>query len=498
LLHIGFLTAEAVPYAKVGGLADVSGALPRELERQGARVTVVLPAYRSIERERWGLRRAPAEAGRGVTVGGRREAWSLERAVLPDSNVEVLCIGGRYFDRDGIYNDAHSGRDFEDQLERWVFFCRAALAALGERGQPIDVLHLNDHHTALAAAYRDTAGGAVGAAATFFSIHNLGYQGLFRPQAFALTGLPGHYMDPMGALEFWGAVNLMKGGLVLADALGTVSPTYAREIQSGPDFGHGLEGVLRSRSRDLVGILNGIDTAGWNPASDPHLAAPYDRDRLAGKERCKRALLDELQLPFDARTPVFASIGRLTAQKGIDLLLATLPALVAAGAQVVVLGSGDPDLQARLAEVARRAPRHVAIRLDFDNALAHRIEAGADFFLMPSRYEPCGLNQMYSLRYGTPPLVRRTGGLADTVRDWDPATGSGNGFAFGPYHPDALAAAIRRALAVFRDGRALEQLRRAGMQEDFSWTTPAHRYLAAYRGAIDRCRARPRTGGARI
>jgi len=491
------MAAEVFPYAKVGGLADVAGALPRELERQGARATVVMPAYRSIERERWGLTRVAALGPRWVSVGGRREAWSLERTLLPDSNVEVLCVGGRYFDRDGIYTDTRSGREFDDQLERWVFFCRAALAALAERAGRLDVLHLNDHHTALAAAYNDHASADVDPAATFFSIHNLGYQGLFRPQGFALTGLPAQYMEPMGALEFWGAMNLMKAGLVLADALGTVSPTYAREIQSGEEFGHGLEGVLRARNRDLVGILNGIDTHAWDPATDACLAAPYDRDRLDGKTACKRALLEELRLPYDKETPVFASIGRLAAQKGIDLILETIPALVGAGAQIVVLGSGDRELESRLQEVMRRAPRHVAVRLDFDNALAHRIEAGADFFLMPSRYEPCGLNQMYSLRYGTPPIVRRTGGLADTVRDWDAASGQGNGFTFGPYHADALAAAMRRALAAFRDRAAFERLRRAGMSEDFSWAQSARRYLAAYRGAIDRRRARAGPGRAR-
>jgi starch synthase len=301
----------------------------------------------------------------------------------------------------------------------------------------------------------------------------------------------------MGALEFWGAVNLMKAGLVLADALGTVSPTYAREIQASAEHGHGLEGVLRARSRDLVGILNGIDTRAWNPVTDRHLAAPFDLDALAGKEICKRAVLEQLGLPYDARRPLFASIGRLTAQKGIDLVLQVLPALVGAGAQIVVLGSGERDLETRLVEMARRAPQQIAVQLGFDDGLAHRIEAGADFFLMPSRYEPCGLNQMYSLRYGTPPIVHRTGGLADTVRDWDPATGSGNGFAFGPHHADALIGALHRALGVYRDADALARLRRAGLSADFSWGQSARRYLAAYEGAIVRRRARSGRGEAR-
>jgi starch synthase len=490
VLHVGLVSAEAVPYVKVGGLADVCGTLPRELERAGARATLVVPGYRSIDRERWGLRRVRGPAPRLVTVGSRREAWTLETTTLPDSNVEVLVVGGRYFDRDGVYTDPETGRDFDDQLERWVFFCRAALAALDERGARLDVLHLNDHHTALACAYHDAGRTAEPEAATFFSIHNLGYQGLFRPQSFALTGLSPGLMQPMGALEFWGAVNLMKAGLVLADALGTVSPTYAREIQASAEHGHGLEGVLRARSRDLVGILNGIDVRAWNPVTDRHLAAPFDLDRMDGKEICKRALLEQLGLPYDARRPLFASIGRLTAQKGIDLVLQSLPALVGAGAQIVVLGSGERDLETRLVDAARRAPQQIAVQLGFDDGMAHKIEAGADFFLMPSRYEPCGLNQMYSLRYGTPPIVHRTGGLADTVRDWDPTTGSGNGFAFGPLHADALIGAVHRALAVYRDADALGRLRRAGMSADFSWAQSARRYLAAYEGAIVRRRAR--------
>ncbi len=495
-MHVGFIAAEAVPYAKVGGLADVAGALPRELERQGVRVTLVVPGYRSIDRQRWGIERVEARAARLVNVGGRREPWVLEAATLPDSNVEVLFVGGRYFDRDGIYTDARSGREFDDQLERWVFFARAALAALAERGQRLDLLHLNDYHTALVAAYaREVhADPSVAHAATFFSIHNLGYQGFFRAQQFGVTGLPRAYLDPMGALEFWGAINLMKCGLVLGDVLGTVSPTYAREIQSSEEFGHGLEGVLRARSHDLIGILNGIDTDAWNPATDPGLAAHYSAADIAGKVRCKQALLDHLGMPFEPDTPVLASIGRLAGQKGIDLILEALPALLGAGLQVVVLGSGQPEYEAALQDYARRFPRQIAVRLEFDNGLAHVIEAGADFFLMPSRYEPCGLNQMYSLRYGTVPIVRRTGGLADTVQEWDAATGAGNGFTFIAFHADALLGAVDRALRIYRDAPAMRQLQLAGMSADFSWAASARRYRAAYDAALARHRARARGG----
>jgi len=499
-LHVGFLAAEAVPYAKVGGLADVAGALPRELERHDLHVTLVVPGYRSIDRVRWGLRRVPGTGGSTVAVGDRREPWFLETAELPNSRVRVLFICGRYFDRDGIYNEPRTGGEFTDQLERWVFFCRAALAALADQDTRLDILHLNDHHTTLAAPYLSEYARhpRLGDVATFFSIHNLGYQGLFRSPAAPVLALPPAYLEPMGAFEFWGAINLMKGGLVLADLLGTVSPTYADEIQSSEEFGHGLEGVLKSRRRDLVGILNGIDTDVWNPATDLHLPAHYDAGDPGGKEICKRALLERLGLPYDPRVPVFASIGRLAGQKGVDLILDALPAMLQAGIQFVILGSGQPEYEAKLQDFVRRAPRQVAATFAFDNGLAHLIEAGADFFLMPSRYEPCGLNQMYSLRYGTVPVVRRTGGLADTVRDWEPATGQGNGFTFGAFGRDPFLAAVQRALVAYRDPAAMRRLRANGMSSDFSWAGPALQYRAAYEAALGRRRARAHPGGARV
>jgi starch synthase len=446
-----------------------------------------MPAYRSIDRQRFGLRRPARHGAPSVVVGGRREAWTLEVATLPHSAIEVAFVGGRFFDRDGIYTDPRTGSDFEDQVGRWVFFCRAALAALAERGASPDILHLNDYHTALAAAYaRIPADGFYARTATFFSIHNLGYQGLFKPQAFAVTGLPDAYMEPMGPLEFFGAMNLMKAGLVLSDGLATVSPNYAREIQESEEHGRGLQGVLRARQEDLIGILNGIDPVAWNPAADPLVAAPFDADDLRGKAVCKRDLLERAGLPHDPATPVFGSIGRLVGQKGFDLVLQALPALLPTGLQCVVLGSGQPEYETALQDLARRYPRQVAVSLAFDDGLAHAIEAGSDFFLMPSRYEPCGLNQMYSLRYGTVPIVRRTGGLADTVRDWDPRSGEGTGFLFGPYDAGAFVTAIRRALAVYRDAAAMLQLRRNGMAEDFSWRRSAAKYLAAYERAHER------------
>jgi starch synthase len=485
-LRIGFVAAESVPFVKVGGLGDVAGALPRELERAGARVVLVLPAYRDIDRSRFGIERVALPGAPTVPVGTRREPWWLERATLPGSQVPVLFVGGRYFDRTGTYTDPRSGRDFEDAAERWIFFARAALAALESHGERLDVLHLNDHHTALAAAYvrHPVPPAFFGATATYFSIHNLGYQGVYAGDRFGLTGLPASFMAPMGAFEFYGAMNLMKGGLVLADRLGTVSPTYAQEIQESEDAGRGLQGVLRSRRHDLDGILNGIDTDVWDPSRDPHLATAFDRDHLEGKEACRRALRARLGLPDDPQRPLFGSIGRLVGQKGIDIMLRALPDLLSSGLQLAVLGSGQADFEQALVDLARRYPRQLSVTLEFDDVLAHGIEAGSDFFLMPSRYEPCGLNQMYSLRYGTVPIVRRTGGLADTVQEWSARDGTGNGFLFGAYEPVALVAAVRRALAAYADPATMQRLRRNGMAADFSWRRSAAGYLDAYRAAI--------------
>ena len=493
-LQVVLATAEALPFAKVGGLADVAGALPRELARLGARVTLVMPAYRAIERARFDLRPVERVSGGTVPVGARLEPWRLESARMPDADVEVLFVGGSLFERDGIYTDPHTGRAFPDEAERWIFFCRAALAALRALGRRPDVLHLNDFHTALAAAYLRQPEAAAGlqGAASLLSIHNLGYQGLFDARLFPLTGLPAWYMAPLAPLEFWGRMNFMKAGLVLSDALSTVSPTYAREIQGSDEFGYGLQGVLRERSDDLFGILNGIDDGVWNPSLDPLIAARYDCGDPAPKETCKRALLERVGLPYEAHTPVFGCISRLADQKGFDLLLAALPRLLERGLQLVVLGSGQREYESALLGATREHPRQVSVTLTFDDALAHAIEAGCDFFLMPSRYEPCGLNQMYSLKYGTVPVVRQTGGLADTVQEWNPARREGNGFVFAPYTPEALRDAVERALAAFADPHSMRRLRLAGMGADFSWTRSARRYLDVYERAMARHLTRAR------
>ncbi len=492
-LRVVLAATEAVPLAKTGGLGDVTSALAQALATTGCDVTLVLPAYGFIDRAAHAL--VPQnDASTVVRVGERDEPVRVLLGTLSGTHVRLLLIDHPgYFDRAGIYLDAQ-GREYEDAVDRWVYLSRAVLAALPALGKPPDVLHLNDYHTALSAAYRDlelaTGNAFLTRTGIVLGLHNLGYQGTYPAERFARTGLPAEFMHSMGALEFWGGMNFLKAGVVHADLLTTVSPTYAREIQASSELGHGLHDVLRQRGPDLVGILNGIDTHVWDPARDALLPARYDARVLAGKATCKRALQQRCGLSPEAHTPLFGMISRLVEQKGVDLLLEALPQLMRMPVQIVLLGRGHADYERLLAAFAHEHPRRIAVHLEFDDALAHWIEAGSDFFLMPSRYEPCGLNQMYSMRYGSVPVVRRTGGLADTVQEWDPDAQAGTGFLFDAYEAGAFLEAIRRACAAFARPEDMARLRRAGMSEDFSWQVSAQRYRAVYERA--RARRAPR------
>jgi starch synthase len=473
-MRVVMLASEVHPLAKTGGLGDVLAVLPGALGALGVDVTVCLPGYRSA------LERAGAlelERRLHAPVGSRlvpAEVLRVRDAPVPT----VLLRADRYFDRDGLYG---GNGDYADNAERFTFFCRAALEWLRDAGAP-DVLHVHDWQAALAPAFlRGTADlyPELAPTRTALTIHNLAYQGRFPAYDWHLLNLDARYFVP-DFLEFYGQINFLKAGLVFADALTTVSPRYASEIQS-PAFGEGLDGVLRARADRLRGILNGIDERTWNPATDRHLAARYDARDLRGKARCKAALQAELGLAVDPAPPLLAIVSRLAEQKGIDLLGAVLPTLLdTSPAQVAVLGSGAERYERWMHDFAARHPGRVGVRIGFDEGLAHRIEAGGDVFLMPSRYEPCGLNQLYSLRYGTVPVVHATGGLDDTVVEFDPATGHGTGFKFGAYDAAALLAAVRRALATRDDVATWLRLVRNGMAEDFSWHRAARAYARLY------------------
>ena len=475
-MRVAMFAPEVHPYAKTGGLADVLAALPPALTRLGVEVSVCLPAYRSTLRGRGPF---PVSQLVHAPVSSRMEP--AEILAVPDARVPTFLVrADRFFDRDGLYGA--DGQDYGDNAERFAFFCRAALEWLRHVSPAPDILHLHDWQAALIPAFLRTTGDLypeLAATRTVLTVHNLTYQGRFPSSEWHLLNLDPRHFVPDG-LEFWGDISYLKAGLLFADAITTVSPRYAEEIQT-PSFGAGLDGVLRLRAARLRGILNGVDDTVWNPATDPLIPARYDREDLVGKRRCRAALQSELGLTVGPEPALLAVVSRLAEQKGLDLLAAVLPELLATRTvQFVALGSGEPRYEEMLLGLGERFPGQVAVRLGFDEALAHRIEAGADVFLMPSRFEPCGLNQLYSLRYGTVPVVHATGGLDDTVVEFDPGTGVGTGFKFTSFTPEALLAALRRALTTRREAAAWQLLVTNGMSQDFSWQRAAREYARLY------------------
>ena len=497
-MNILLATSEAVPFAKTGGLADVCGALPIELSRLGHKPALILPAYRATGY--CGLPIEPLGVDFIVPIGSKMVTGHLLRSRLPECDTPVYLIQqDQYFDRDELYRA--DGKDYIDNCERFVFFCRAVLETIRLLDLQVDLIHANDWQTGLVPAYLKTEYSGhprYEQIASLLTIHNLAYQGTFWHWDMLLTGLDWKHFN-WREMEFHGKLNLLKTGLVYADSINTVSPRYAKEIQSAP-LGCGLEGVLQHRSSELSGILNGIDVKQWNPATDPHLAANYDVATVAeGKPVCKAALQEELGLPVVADVPLIGLITRLADQKGLDLVADVIQRWVQEDdAQWVILGTGEPKYHELFGNLAARFPQRVAVRLEFSDPLAHRIEAGADIFLMPSRYEPCGLNQFYSLRYGTVPAVRATGGLADTitgVADDPAADPSANGFRFQEYSPLALGEMLRRACDAYRRPDIWAQLISTGMSQDWSWERSARQYVELYETTIKRMQQTVGTSG---
>ena len=479
-LNLLMVSSEAVPYAKTGGLADVTGALPLELAKLGHDVILLLPHYRCL-----------GESGRPFRPVCRLHVPTPQGPVDTLIEEDVIFVGeddyrmrvwtirnSAFFDRPGLYQDC--GIDYPDNLDRFAFFCRATIEVIAHLwtayGWNTQVLHLHDWQTALCAVYLKTVYQdlqEVQGVRTVFTLHNVGYQGLFPREQFEKTGLPPSLFTPTG-LEYYGMVNLLKGGIEFADYVTTVSPTYAREILT-PEFGLGLEGVLHNRADRLLGILNGIDIDRWNPETDSYLPAQYSVVDRSGKLRCKQALQREFYLP-ESSAPLLGVIARLTSQKGLDLVAAIIPQLMAMDLQLVMLGTGEPELEAKFQVLQAHFPHRIGLRIGFDEGLAHRIEGGADIFLMPSRYEPCGLSQLYSLRYGTVPIVRKTGGLADTVLPLTAQAGRATGFHVEADTAEALLAVLRQAAAVYQDRSVWDQLIEAGMTTDVSWARSANAY----------------------
>jgi starch synthase len=497
-IRILLAASEVIGFAKTGGLADVVGALPRALARRGHECAIIMPMYRCA---RAAVPAEPTAHSFRITIGGQNVNGRLWRATLPGTDIPVYLVEQPgYFERDdpgqgkGLYQftDANGQRrDYPDNCARFVFLCRSVLETIRLLGFWPDVLHVNDWQTGLVPVYLRETYGKQGDWAmrerfqrikTLFTIHNIAYQGHFWHWDMHQTGLDWKLFNHR-QLEFHGHLNFLKAGLVYADYLNTVSPTYAREIQT-PYYGCGLQGVLTERRDRLTGIVNGVDYAVWDSATDAYLPARYSVDDLSGKAVCKEALQRRLGLNVEPSTPLLGVVARMVEQKGIDLICKAATSFVGEGAQLVALGEGDPKYQGWLQELRGRFPGQLGLVIGFDEGLAHQIEAGADAFLMPSLYEPSGLNQLYSLRYGTPPIVRSTGGLADTVTDASPSNldaGTATGFSFAAYSADALLDTVRRATALYRSRpEPWGQLQRTGMRQDWSWDRSASEYERLY------------------
>lgn len=477
-MRVLIAASEAVPFAKTGGLADVTGALLKVFRgTAGAEPVLMLPLYQGVKEQfnltDTGIRLSiPAGASRHEgRIWGHNSAYLIE------------C--DEFFDRAELYGTKES--DYPDNPERFVFFCRAALEACMALDLRPDVIHCNDWQTALMPAYIQSIynNDFFRKTASVLTIHNLGYQGIFDPASFSFTGLGSEWFSAEG-LEFYGKINFLKAGLVSADIITTVSQTYSREILT-PEYGFGLDGVLKKRAPDIFSVLNGIDTKEWDPETDKQIAANYSRSAPEGKALCREALLRDCGLKaVESDSPVVSFVGRLSEQKGIDIILEAFDDILSAGAVLIVLGKGDERYQSGLARAAARHKGRVFVRIGYDDAFSRSIYAGSDMFLMPSRYEPCGLGQLIAMRYGTVPIARKTGGLADTISDYQPSDGSGTGFLFEEYKASSLMSSLRQAISVYTDKDRWNGLVMNTLGSDFSWEGSAARYLEIYRAAFDR------------
>ncbi|MCX7943818.1 MAG: glycogen synthase GlgA [Deltaproteobacteria bacterium] len=479
-MNIVFMTPEVVPFSKTGGLADVSGALPIEIAQEGHNVVVYSPLYKSVDTKRYNI--VPVKRSIFVPISGRMESVDIYESLdyRPNPRIRFLFLScEKYFKREFLYGEGN--KDYPDNHERFGLFSRSVFEALKSLNFVPDIIHCNDWQTGIVPVYLK----CIYFQDSFFSgtkslitIHNMAYQGLFESYTMDVLMLPWSLFN-YKELEYYGKINFLKAGIVFADAVTTVSKKYAEEIRT-QEYGCGLEGVLEERKNVLYGILNGVDYSVWDPSVDSLLPQKYSIKDLSGKKECKKSLLKKMGLDYSDNTPVIGIISRLADQKGFDLLFELNERLVNTGAKFVILGTGDKKYHEHFIGLKNKSPDRIGLLLGFDNALAHLIEAGSDFFLMPSKYEPCGLNQMYSLRYGTFPIVRGVGGLDDTIIDLDLDKERGNGFKFYNYNPEELLKTIERALRFYREEKDIERYIKRIMELDFSWTVSAKKYTALY------------------
>jgi len=490
-LKILFVTSEVVPFVKTGGLADVSAALPQTLAELGHEVRIVVPKYGAVDDRKFKIHEVVRLKDIQINIAGKEVIFSLKSCFLPGPKIRVQIYfldNQEYFgSRNSLYDDPMTGKEYSDNDERFITLNRAVFELIIKLGWIPDIIHCNDWQCGLIPAYLKTIykdEENFDKFKTLFTIHNLAYQGEFSKSMFKKTGLPDNLNSPQGILHK-GKVNFMKSGLLFADTINTVSETYANEIRTDNKIGSGLKDILAKRKGDLFGIINGIDTKVWNPDKDKHLPKKYSIKNVEQKVVNKQALAEKFGFDFNEDTPIIGLISRLYDSKGIDLVEKIIPSLLKLDLQMIVLGTGDKKYHNIFEQLARKHSDKFACYLGFNDDLAHLIEGGADILLMPSKYEPCGLNQMYSLNYGTIPVVRQTGGLADTVEKFNEKTKTGTGFVFQKYNASEFLSEIKRALKVYKDKDTWEKIVRSGMKEDFSWNSSAKKYIDLYKTILN-------------
>ena len=483
-LKILITASEAVPFAKTGGLADVVGALPLALRKAGHDVRVVIPKYKNINDEKFNIKDTGLKIN--IDIALTIHTASVKETVFPGTDIPVYLIDNtEFFFRDELYRTPQG--EYWDNAERFMYFSRCVVEMLKLIDFKPDVINLNDWHTALIPVYLKTIytnDDFYKDIATVYSIHNIAYQGLFDKEKLSHACLPPDLFS-IDKMEFYGGINYMKGGIVFSDIINTVSKRYRDEIMT-PEFGYGLDGVLRTRKDDLYGILNGIDYSIWNPATDKLIYVNYNEESLELKKEVKKKLLEEVGLKYYENIPLIGLVSRLDDQKGLDFIAAIIDEMMRLNLQFIVLGTGEEKYHILLNQIKARYPEKISVNIKFDNKLAHNIYAGSDMFLMPSRFEPCGLGQMISLKYGTVPIVRETGGLADTVTQYNFKTKQGNGFVFSGYDPYALLYAIKIAVDTYKNKTVWERLQLNGMKANFSWDESAKEYVEIYKKAMDK------------
>ncbi len=484
-MKVAFISAEVFPFAKTGGLADVAGALPRALSETGNELKVFMPKYDVIPSHFKLEKRTDISEKFFIRVNAKDQKAKVFSALLPESDVEVFFIDQpEYFHRGKLYTE-----DL-DEAERFIFFQKAVIETMQRLQWAPDIIHCNDWQTGLIPLLIRANYGwdrLFDKTATLFTIHNIGYQGCFPLSTAFKAELDIEYLRPAGPVEFYGKISFLQAGIALSDLVNTVSNTYSKELLT-PEFAHGMAGILEERSKDFFGILNGVDYSAWNPETDSVIPYNYSVNDLSGKLKNKKYLLKELNLEFNKDMPIIGMVSRIVSQKGFDILAEAIRYLAELPAQWIILGKGEKRYENKIIRIANKFPDHIRANLFYNDELAHIIEAGADMFLMPSRYEPCGLNQIYSLKYGTVPIVRKTGGLADTVIDWDDSTISGrlgNGFVFEGYNGFELYSAVKRGIQCYKNKKTWNTLISNGMNEDFSWNKSAAEYVKAYNRASE-------------